>query len=1148
MLWFARQSGIVRFLMVDVRGVIDAPFTSPSEVEQQLRAQLHGVRVVGEVPLDPGGDNFLGAKRVCEPLIRSRNVEKLRQYYPASVCVFLVAEGRYRYHHGEFWSSLSIRTPSDPNFHTKLGEVFLASLARLQLETFAHVQEVEQGHRYLLPILLHGGIPSYCVVDLWKQIVSEVRAGVDDGTQVLANWRDRPYFIEKLDKPAQRFLKFAGEFAEDLIGRMVKFVLACQGSSESDWDELDILGSKAGIPSYLLQCDLKSLIRGIAPPIGSTRRRSPLPSVVLDLYAGEGPSLRLPSLVSNPAAGMNWLVQGRSTHRYVSASRDDREIPLTPDSPWRVILESDDNRISSTSSFGGHPAAPVYFFDAGTGELLRYQDMLRAERIIALAPKGLKFQASGSGLAVAETEESPLLSGLWSTWDLHQLDLTGLGELRLVWSDALGKSHDVKIRVLSSSSRPGLEGAPIAGVLSSAGLPVFASMPKLIVPPGFTMSSRWRVQLRTHDFVKEVSLDELLHDGSVFDLSGLLPPGGLLLGELTVLGPLGSDLQEELCVVPGLTVSTPDKTFGPREAIEVIVHAPGLFLNDNRDQIVVKDTSERGSCIVEARDSVGHTTLQIRLPRLMWKLRTRTGIVDTDRCELLTLGLDQFEAGELDAILIRAGSRTSVLLQLTGEDSILYESELYRTGGIEGRVAVPLSPMFETIRNAGRVHMRLRVLCSDVQVDVAEIVGRYVVSNVSVDTEFSAETDSCWFAVSFTENRAFHNRILRVWSHARIWEAPLEFEIEDQDRNGCLVSLDRKLPPGPYLFEIAVADVWSEVARPSIHDSNVARVDLGTSVELDMYLDSRDRGRVLEALEVVNSGGRITARDLTAVTDDEFDCVARSLVQQIMEWQADVLFQAGFRTLAEVVFEQPERFAEWLTFQAPRQLTRKEFQKLGIVLLPDILDCPPDNLDVRLRDRLWSLSKIFGAGFTPYRAGDEAAAAYWHYFTGWNPAMPLSEDSAEERDQLPSRGGGMQADYVNLGPDRLTGLRSMFCPDEVKPLRWVGYLNAVFEFLENTWGKREIADEWRLKFASLYEEQGGREPVHESFLAKLEPERGLPDWCLLPQLLLACAFHLVSFGGDRGRATSALWEVAQFAPALAERSLLVAIALHRLGM
>lgn len=1135
--------------MVHVRGVVDARFANPSKIEEQLRVQLRGVRMVGEVPLDLGGENYLGAKDVCENLIRSRNVEKLGQYYPASLCVFLVAEGRYRYRQGEFWSSLSVGTPSDPNSRAKLGAAFLASLGRLQLETFEHVQVVEQGHRYLLPILLHGGIPSYCVVDLWRLIVSEVRRGVEDGTQLLANWRDRPYFIEKLDKPVRRFLKYAGGFAEDLIGRMVEFILACQSLDESGWDGLDILASKVGIPSYLLQCDLKSLINGLASPIGTARLRPLLPSVILDPYAGEGPSLRLPPLVGDLATGMNWLIQGRNVYRKVSASRDDRMITLEPDSPWQVTLESDDGCISNPSLFQGHPKIPVYFFDAGTGELLGHQDILRAERILVLSPKGLHFQTSESGLLVAETEELPLLSGLWSPWRLHLFNLTGLGELRLVWSDASEKPHDEKIQVLTSSTRPRLEGKPVKGVVSSAGLQIFDAMPKLSLPLGYTDLSRWRLQLRTQDSTREVSLDELPNDGSKVDLSGLLRTGDLLLGELVVRGPLGSDLQEQFCVVPGLLVDAPDKTFGPQEAIEVTVHASGIYLNGDFEQITIVDASKQGAYKIEARGSAGRATLLVSLPRLMWKVRTNRGVDGTYGSELLILSLDQFEERELEAILIRTGRQTDVQLQLVGDGSTLYASELFRTGGIEGRVAVPLSPMYETIRNAGQAHMRLRVVCPDVQVDVAEIVGRYIVSNVSVDTEFSAEGDSCWFAVSFTENRAFHHRVLRLWSCARIWEAALEFEIDDQDHDGCLVTLDQKLAPGSYLVEISVADAWSEAVRPSVHDVNVARVDIGSSAELEWYLDSRDSRQVLEALEAVNSGVRIAAMEFPARSDEEFDAVARSLVQQIVEWQADVLEQVGFRVLVELVLEQPERFADWLAFRVSRYMTMQDLQKLGIVLLPNILDCPPENLDVLVRDRLWSLSKVLGAGFTPYRAGDQVAAQCWYYFTGWDPAMTIADKaSAEESDQLPSRGGGMQANYVNLVPDRLRELTSLFCPHEAKPLRWVGYLDAAFQFLANTWGRREVADEWQLKFANLYEDKRGREPVHESFLAKLESERGMPGWCQLPQLLLACAFHLVSFGGDRSQATSALWEVTHFAPALTERSLLIAIALHGLGM
>ena len=1118
---------------------------TPAELEQELRALLRNVRLVGELDLALEGDVYLGARSVCAPLITRRTFHDLARIYPASLVIFLVAEGRHRYRGGTFWPNISLPGNCDANETSSIGRAFLYSLKALQLETFKQEQLQEHGLRYIMPILLHGGIPYDCAGDVWQLLLREIRDGADDGEQLVANWRNRRHLMDELRIPAQRFLRLGREFATDLIERMIDLAefVAEIGQEEALDRGAAALATESGLPSYLAEALLDPSI-----PKSPSGPRLPRPRVLIDPYAGEGPSVLLPATGSQRYQEGRWKVTiGRNTKSYKISSFDEREVPLDPSQPWQIVIDTGSQ--SRSSLFVGFERSPVYFFATRTGELLRDQRNLQLDHVLALAPKATEFHHPDTAAPIPEFQELPPLSGTWSTWSLRELDLRGLHRFRVVLADPTGGLQDEFVFVAAGSIRPRFSDEPLRGILDLGGRSVFSAPPCLHVDPGRTSLSAWRVRFRSTDLDIRCTLADLPRDGDDFQLQDVLLPYALLAGELSVLGPLGSDFRTGLALVPDLQIHRPDRIVSPSESVQLTLSARGVLLNNALDRLILTFQPGKDSLPVEVRQGNSQVTLLVTVPRLLWMVRKKNAGAGSFGRDLLTIDLDEMQTGEAEALLVRVRRTASLQLHLIGDELVLQSSDWVITGGTDGRWTFPLASFAQTIAQAGLARLHLRLVTEGLQIDVAAIEARYEVSDISVESAVSgAERFTCC-EVSFRENHPFRDREIRMWSRTRPWERPIRIPINERNHNSCFFSVDDSVPAGPYLLEIAVRNPWVLPTRPGHRDPNVAKVQVGTHNDLALHLGSLNPSLPLEALELVMCDRQIPVAEIENNAAHIFNHLVASMLTILDEWDVDALDRPAYKALSEVTFAQPELLGHWLVDDASDRMGSEDLLRFAIATLPDILDCLPVALEPRDLDRLWGLSPVFGAAFALYRVGETAVAACWQHFAGWDPAMPLDEEiRPEEEDRLPSRGGPIDAILASLPPSRLRELAIMLRPDEVKPLRWIGYLEGAFELLCETWPDREAIQRWRSAYSRLNDRRARQEPVHETYLDSVEPGVHAPTWCRFPQDLLASAFHLVAFSGQRKEATSAMWAACSFAPKLTERSLLLAIAIHRLGM
>ena len=259
--------------------------TNPIETETQLRELLSSKRLVGELDLSSDGSTFQSARWVFLGATRTRDYTRLR-HYPAVTAVFLAGEGSRCYDDGTFWPNIESLDEASPQEQTTVGKAFEAAVRLLGLEDFSKSPEAGTWMRYVTPILLHGGIPASCAPDAAQLIVSDMRHGVQDAAELIDGVLRSTARTAQLARPLLRFFLYGGDFALDLVERMITAVFdvnaigldIARGSVPELADEL-------GLPRYLIG----ALIDGGSPGRAARGRRTPRPQVRIDRYSRSGP-------------------------------------------------------------------------------------------------------------------------------------------------------------------------------------------------------------------------------------------------------------------------------------------------------------------------------------------------------------------------------------------------------------------------------------------------------------------------------------------------------------------------------------------------------------------------------------------------------------------------------------------------------------------------------------------------------------------------------------------------------------------------------------------------------------------------------------------------------------------------------------------
>ncbi|MBO9370291.1 MAG: hypothetical protein J7575_04250, partial [Chloroflexi bacterium] len=303
---------------------------SLDEWEKRLHPQVIEVDLLGEIALSDEEVHLLGQQ--IGDLVRRKGwtqaARLLRERYPCSYAVFMVAQGARGYEAGDFWSAIRDATGLSipPTQTLQWGQLFEEIVQKLPVAQFPPLG----GHRYIGPILAHGGIPDYCLADFFDHFLLPLVTRPEYASLSVEEFIQRRLLQASVtfltDRPVLRFLEYGGALAVDFVERCRDMALA--------WAERGEIPSPEalGLPPRVVH-GYQDWLEGRARP--SLRRRAIYRSPVLFLDPwGWGPALRLPAQpVSATGSDMEVLWQvflDRPTEIRVDIQRDELDWKTVP--------------------------------------------------------------------------------------------------------------------------------------------------------------------------------------------------------------------------------------------------------------------------------------------------------------------------------------------------------------------------------------------------------------------------------------------------------------------------------------------------------------------------------------------------------------------------------------------------------------------------------------------------------------------------------------------------------------------------------------------------------------------------------------------------------------------------------------------------
>ena len=1054
---------------------------NPREIDSRLREMLRGRRLVGELDLSPNGEVFQMAQQGFIKIIRHGDFRRLT-YVPAVTVVFLVGEGGRCYDEGTFWPNIGLLQTATPQDISKVGKAFESSVQGLGLEDFSQTAEEGGWLRYVSPILLHGGIPTSCAQDAAELVLSNVRNGIQDAAELIDGAMRHSMRRTQMTKPLQRFFLHGGEFALDLVQRMITAILEVNViGHQIAGESVSEMAEDLGLPRYLLDALIEIFSEGGSLDQTVFSRRSARPQVQIDPYSCNGPYLILPPV----NGGGEWLLTGTAANRYKALRHDSHEVALTPSRDgWSVTLRQEAD--GSRARFSGHQDVAAYIFDIG-GRLARDQQRLKGDGALLLVAKDVEVTRDDNMPVVLAEEDLPPRSEPWQGWKLLNIDISEGNFINLHMS-SVGSSMPSRLPVLRPPKGPSITSEPLTAVRGPSNCLVYADPPSVTEPHG-TAASAWRVRWRGDESVTpSTTILDCLPCGPLGrDLAPRLPLDNAFLGTVEVVGPLGSDLREHIAVVRGLRVALPDRVVGPDETVEATVSADcDLSSSDGTNGRSLVIVFEPGCDSIEI--SADSLQLTVTIPRLAWTVNHQGVLPAPFSGDPQQIGLDEIESGEAESLMVRCGRSARVFVELHGHE-LLQRAEPVQAAGEQGRWAFPLSQFCDTLSVSGMSRMNLHLCADDVKAKAVNIVARYEISELQV--EALSDTDRCeaLLAARWSENRRFRDRQFRLWSQHRLWEPPICANIPDTvgESFDCVFT---GVPPGPYLAQIALRDDWTRPKRPASDSTDVVKVIVGSPEDVNVRFLSLRPTVPLESLELVVSG----------------------------------------HLNSTLVDTGP--LAEMLTDDLIWSLPQDSLLKLALTLMPVSGRCMTDSNTMEM---LWETGLVVAAVFD--RELDDYSTVRWKRFTGWlpddngpkQPQQPVSEplDRFEPdrldalADALPPM-GSMLLEFGGYTIAALEMLKNTW-PDRTQLSRWMSTHTRITTYTQ----RFSLAQRQQIKALSPTD----CSPGWHKFPARL---------------LAAAFQTTDDYASqtDRNAAEQALFEASKIAPLLTKRNLLTAIGMQ----
>jgi hypothetical protein len=763
--------------------------------EADWRPRLEVASLVAEVldeienPRRDAALHAFGSLYAVQRTPRARQRFSLR--WPAVHVVATAGVAADHYASGTFWPKLIalLGVRGDQTFHKEWGGAFLENLDELGLPTFRD-DGSDAGTKFVGRILMHSGMPTYCLADYYRLITERRRRTPGLSPEEFVAWAGTRASVGQLpnvDKPVARFLQYGGEFAIDVSGRAFDLLDAVAGGGD---------GNDVPLPARFREVALAQHSAGALLPVP---RRSALaggsdelrPQLVIDPFE-QGLLLRLPPVGDAPDGSAVWLV-----------SLDDQTQQVTtralfpgssePAPQTDVPLPAPVRKASAALLGREHLSSDLIVVDENE-PLLAFGEnatLLPSGSPLARVPTWLLFPGEPADVQFVGDpkmlSESPLPPG-WSGWCLQLVDLAQVSEVALA---AGGRPRPVRDR---SSARIVCDD-PVRGVRTSGGLPVITERPRVELPEALS-EARWEVVLLGAEgdtIARWVNDDGVSGSNSIWD-SVSQPSVGTF--SIRVRGPWGRGAQRTFTLVQGLRVAfdPPWRRFvhpaGLQPSIATITVPAGM----DTDAAQLVFPSKKKDAYVRLGSGGVHRTLTVTPPHMSVAYQSEDA---TSQPSIRPLTLFSESIAEAPGTLI-------LNLEASGEPRLHVRTALGVAQVLEpgaeraGVYRFDLSRMVDTVHSHPQGELSL------------DAEGRVVVAHFRPQRLFS-EVTLDGTSLSFTDCVEVEGLSALVYLTRAPWRGPTIVAINDGHA---------PLPPelvdaGPLAVSVRLEDPWAPLPVPS---------------------------------------------------------------------------------------------------------------------------------------------------------------------------------------------------------------------------------------------------------------------------------------------------------------------------------------------
>jgi AAA domain/UvrD-like helicase C-terminal domain len=521
--------------------------------EDSWRPLLRSASLVAEADLHPGRARQVAAAlgRLYANLHDPRTEgDALLSRWPACLATAMAGVAAADYRGGAYWPALweAAGCQGTPQDEEVWGRAFNAAISRLGMATFP-----EQSFPSVGPILMHAGLPPYCLGDYYQLLLSRRRLDPEADAESFLAWATAPggeARLSRLAEPAQRFLLNGGAYAHDIVDRTLD-LLGWLAGPDPDLDAV-------GLPSYMIEAAREQLAAGHLDLSGIGRRRTgghgttairrrAQPQIALDPY-GQGVHVQLPAVGEMSAGVARWRITADGdTHAtasramWIGAAGTTPETACALDRPVHSVLVS----------LAGHEdlaaelrvvdqADPVLFFNE-EGRRLAGTVSLPRSQVWIMHPADQELEFTGQAGRIVE----PTVPAGWDGWRLRLVSLNNVQAVGL---------HGCRPHSVEVGARPRLLlGEPLPGVATPSGSPVYPVPPSLRLPQDLGASIRWYTEVSRVDG-GALPARRVVGPAGEIDIWEGIPRPVLGAFEITVRGPLGRGLRRTIFVAEGLSV------------------------------------------------------------------------------------------------------------------------------------------------------------------------------------------------------------------------------------------------------------------------------------------------------------------------------------------------------------------------------------------------------------------------------------------------------------------------------------------------------------------------------------------------------------------------------------------------------------------